>query len=250
MQGVWQLVRILTVLSVACIPPWQVVICALKGFHWFPQAPLMGVLKLYLRAQQWGTPKLLVLIAQKHSSPDSGMWSPLGSQQARIRDESLPLFSCSECALRTPTRLMSVRFCSAPDHTRTLVHKHCKPHIRLSTLPNTHRHTLFFFFFCHSHSHTKSPMRCENFSKHPKLCVRNDEKWLAFMEELYRAALLTALVATSNSASGGFLKDVSLSSILPHLVYVKEIERRVEKSLRGKAIFSEWSNGNTKLSLL
>lgn len=43
MQDVWQLVRILTVLSFACLPPWQVVICALERFHWLPLAPWWGL---------------------------------------------------------------------------------------------------------------------------------------------------------------------------------------------------------------
>lgn len=34
---------------------------------------------------------------------------------------------------------MSVRFCSALDHTRT--HKHSQLHMRLNTLPNTRRHS-------------------------------------------------------------------------------------------------------------
>lgn len=119
MHDVWQLVRILTVLSVAWLPSWQVVIWALEGFHWLPLASLMRLWSFISGPQQWGTPKLLVLIAQKDSSLDSGMWSPLGYQQAREKMKaclSFPFRMCSAHA--NPADECPLLFCTGP-HTHT-----------------------------------------------------------------------------------------------------------------------------------
>lgn len=215
MQDVWQLVRILTVLSVAWLPSWQVVIWALEGFHWLPLASLMRLWSFISGPQQWGTPKLLVLIAQRipRLTRACGPHWGINKHARRWKPASL---SRSECALRTPTPPMSVRFCSAPDHTRTHEHKHCKPHMRPSTLPNTHRHTLLAAV-----AHTPSP-QCPNVQwklfETPKALRQKRWKASGISEELYHTALLTALVATSNFTLGRLLKHVSLSSILLHLV--------------------------------
>lgn len=128
MQDVWQLFRILTVLSSAWLPPWQVVICTSETFHWVPVTPWWGLRSYSSGPDSREPPKVLVLITQKDSLPDSGMWSSLGSQQAWTKMKAASP-SCTECAVHTPSLLMSVRFCSARDHTQTRVHKHCKPHM-------------------------------------------------------------------------------------------------------------------------
>lgn len=128
-----QLVGTLTVLFNAwllSVPCWNFL-----GSHWPPKA-------LSQRATAGGThpPKLLVLITQKDSSPDSsGMRSPLGSPQAGARIKArLSAPELKALCTRQP-RSRGAHFCSAPDHTRD--HKHCKPHMRLNTLPRTRRQT-------------------------------------------------------------------------------------------------------------
>ena len=159
MQDVWQLVRILTVLFFACLPPWQVVICALERFHWLPLAPWWG-LRSYISGPDSGRPpKLLVLITQKDSFPDSGMWSPLGSQQAWAKMKACLLFLLRMCCAHANSAdQCPLLFCTGPHtqththththtnrhtdtHTQTYIYKHCRPHMHLNTLPNTHRHT-------------------------------------------------------------------------------------------------------------
>lgn len=147
MQDVWQLVRILTVLFSACLPPpWQVVICALERFHWLPPTPRWGLRSYISGLRQRETPKLLVLITQKDSSPDSGMWSPLGSQQAWAKMKaclSFPALNvlCTRQLCWWVSAFVLHRTTHMHVHTHTHVHKHCKPLMHLNTLPNTHRHT-------------------------------------------------------------------------------------------------------------
>lgn len=113
MQDVWQLVRILTVLSFAHLPPWQVVICAVQTFHWLPPTP--PTLRGGSEATRQGTPKLLALaFTQRDSSPGSGMWSSLESQQSVSEDEQAASLSCSR---RAATHTAARRRFSSADHT-------------------------------------------------------------------------------------------------------------------------------------
>lgn len=77
--------------------------------------PCWGSLDLYLRPGQQETSKLLILITQKDSWPGSGMWSPPGSRLAR-RWKDLSFLT-----RRRKPLVMSVRFCSQPDHTHVHV---------------------------------------------------------------------------------------------------------------------------------
>lgn len=123
MQDAWQLVRVLTVLSIAWLPSWQVVICALEGFYWLPLTPWWGLWGFISGAQQWGTPKLLVLITQKDSLPYSCMWSPLGSQQAWVKMKACLLFLLRMCSAHASSAdECPLLFCTGPHthtHTRT-----------------------------------------------------------------------------------------------------------------------------------
>lgn len=167
MQDVWQLVRILTVLSVAWLPSWQVVIWALEGFHWLPLASLMRLWSFISGPQQWGTPKLLV-----------GHVVPIGVSTSTREDESLPLFPVPNvlCA-RQPRRWVSA----------FVLHWTTHAHMNINTASRTCARAHFQTptdTLCWPQSLThpvpNAPMCSENFSKHPKLCVRNDEKRLAF----------------------------------------------------------------------
>lgn len=141
MQDVWQLVRILTVLSFAHLPPWQVVICAVQTFHWLPPTP--PTLRGGSEATRQGTPKLLALaFTQRDSSPGSGMWSSL-SQQSVSEDEQAASLSCSRRAAHTRRpRQRDAAFRQWTTRTRRTSVGAPKPHTRAleraSKRPQTH----------------------------------------------------------------------------------------------------------------
>lgn len=161
------------------------------GFLW---APCWGALNLYLRPWQQGTPKLLVLITQKDSWPDSGMWSPLGSRQAWAKMKACLSFLLRMCCAHANSAdECPLLFCTGP-HT----HTHCKPHVRFNTHPNTHRHN---HMKLHTLRHPVPNVLWQLF-KTPRA-----PKWWKvadISEELYHADLLMALVATSDFMSQMF----------------------------------------------
>lgn len=207
MQDVWQLVRILTVF-ILCLPsPVAGCYLCLGGISLASTDPPMWALKPHLRLRQRGTPKLLVLITQKDSLPDSGMWSPLGSQQGMSEDESLPLSPAPNVLCTRQLRWwVSAFVLHRTTHTHTLAYKHSKPpHTRLNTLPNAHRHTQLAAV-----TQTPSPQCAVKtfFKNTQKLCVRYDEKCL----KLYHADFRWWLQWPHQTAA--LLTDVSLSILL------------------------------------
>lgn len=167
--------------------------------------PLLGPLNLYLEPWQRGTPKLLVLITQRDSWPDSGMWSPLGFSASMSEDESLPLLPALKCAVHTPALVMSVRFCSAPDHTRARINT--ASHTNAGTHFQTPTDTLVIN--C-SHSDIQPPMYRDNFSTPPP------QRSETMKSGIWEADLLMALVTTSDFASLALSRS-SFPSLIGHV---------------------------------